>query len=369
MICHIHESCPGCSLWHLSYDQQILLKKKKLSELLNVNPEKIDFLSAGEYGLRTRIDFIIKDKQIGLIDHERNLIPITQCLQLAPRLQEAFAVIHKNLFNVKIGTIRLRYSKYEKKFGLWLDFANVDIKNLLIEKTQIDRLKNDFFIEVGQKKKTISTLETSDQYKLTDPKPSLWFETYEQVENELHATPLYCAISNFTQPSPETAQLIIKTILNWISSIQIDHIWEFGCGIGQYTLPLLSQQNEVTVFESDEFALDCLKLSLKDKPYLAKLNILLGDFQSIKNLEKQTTIKKSQLCLVNPPKSGLKGFSDYLYKIKPEYIIYISCFPETMARDFKMINQDGDYKIKDIAIVDQFPQTEHFEVVCLFQRV
>lgn len=369
MICSLHQSCPGCGLWHLSYGQQIVLKKKKLSELLNINLDQITFLSAGEYGLRTRFDFIIKNKEIGLIDRNRNLISIDKCLQLNSELQKAFDLIQSHLFDIRIGTLRIRSSKYESKFGLWLDFANTDIKKLLTEKKQIDRLKNDFLIEVGQKKKTISDIEIDSQYKLIDPKPSLWFETLEYTPKGPIATPLYCAVSSFTQPGPETAKLIVQTILNWTSQIKTHDVWEFGSGIGQYTLPLLSQQQEVTVFESDEFALECLKLSLKDKTYASKLNILRGDFQNIKNLQYHANNKKPQLCLVNPPKSGLKDFSRHLYQIKPEYLIYISCFPETMNLDLRVINQDGDYTIKDILIIDQFPQTEHYEVACLLQRV
>ena len=65
--------------------------------------------------------------------------------------------------------------------------------------------------------------------------------------------------------------------------------------------------------------------------------------------------------LVDPPRSGLtKEVIQILKEFKN--IIYISCNPKTYFRDVDLLKE---YKINKIEIFDQFPNTEHIEIVSL----
>ena len=365
-VCELATTCPGCSLWGVSYSDQLAEKTKRLEQLFQsyLAPNMIDSHSAGEYGLRERFDFIIKENKIGLIDKERNFIPISKCLQLTPKLQEPFDLLTKTQFNIRIGTIRLRVSSRGQvnKYGLWLDFANNDIKNLLVEKTVLQKLSKDFFIEVGQKKKCLDEVSfNKEQIKLADPKMQHWFHTYNYRTN----TPLdlNCAVSSFTQPSATTAKLMTDIIAGWMSD-KTQSVWEFGCGIGQYTFPLLSLGHKVSVFENDELALDSIKRTARENTLEENLIINAGDFQRPQTI----TQASPDTVLVNPPKSGLKSFTQNVIKANPKKIIYVSCYPESLRADSEIFLQHN-YRITNAHIVDQFPQTNHFEVVMLFERV
>lgn len=366
-VCELATTCPGCSLWGTSYSDQLTQKITRLAELFKgfIDPKVIRTHSAGEFGLRERFDFIIKDKKIGLIDKERNFIPISKCLQLTVKLQEALDLLTKTDFNIRIGTIRLRTSSRGQvnKHGLWLDFANNDIKNLLIEKSILQKLSKDFFIEVGQKKKCLdqSTFE-KEQIKLTEPKKQHWFHTYNYKTNS--PIDLNCAVSSFTQPSAKTAKLMTDIIAKWMSG-KAQNVWEFGCGIGQYTFPLLSLGHSVSVFENDEFALDCVSTTAEENSLKENLTIHAGDFQRPQDI---SIDQYPETVLVNPPKSGLISFVQNVIAAKPQKIIYVSCYPESLREDSDVFLKHN-YKINEAHIVDQFPQTNHFEVVMLFERV
>ena len=68
--------------------------------------------------------------------------------------------------------------------------------------------------------------------------------------------------------------------------------------------------------------------------------------------------------LVDPPRSGL---TDDVINIISKYmnIIYISCNPKSYLRDIKLLNS---HEIKKIELFDQFPNTEHLEIISLLQR-
>ena len=71
---------------------------------------------------------------------------------------------------------------------------------------------------------------------------------------------------------------------------------------------------------------------------------------------------------MDPPRSGSdRKFLDALMKARPKRIVYISCDPETMARDLRMLTS-GEYRARKIQPVDMFPYTEHVETVVLLSQ-
>ena len=66
---------------------------------------------------------------------------------------------------------------------------------------------------------------------------------------------------------------------------------------------------------------------------------------------------------MDPPRSGSsRKFIDSMLKLKPGRIVYISCNPETLARDLNFMIKGG-YTVKEITPVDMFPFTRHCESV------
>ena len=68
-------------------------------------------------------------------------------------------------------------------------------------------------------------------------------------------------------------------------------------------------------------------------------------------------------------RAGLdKDLIKYIGKSGLKEIIYISCNPQTLARDISRLEKQG-YKLEKIKAVDMFPQTMHVETVVLMSRV
>lgn len=71
---------------------------------------------------------------------------------------------------------------------------------------------------------------------------------------------------------------------------------------------------------------------------------------------------------MDPPRSGsTPEFLNSLLKIKPDRIVYISCGPDTQARDIKVLVKGG-YKVTACQPFDLFPHTEHVETVVLMSK-
>ena len=72
---------------------------------------------------------------------------------------------------------------------------------------------------------------------------------------------------------------------------------------------------------------------------------------------------------MDPPRAGSdKAFLSSVVTLSPKKIVYISCNPETQARDISFLIRNG-YKVKKIQPVDMFPHTAHVETVCLLSKL
>lgn len=71
---------------------------------------------------------------------------------------------------------------------------------------------------------------------------------------------------------------------------------------------------------------------------------------------------------MDPPRAGsTERFLDAACRLAPGRIVYISCNPDTQARDVRFLTQRG-YRLSCVQPVDMFPHTAHTECICLLER-
>lgn len=420
--CGYFPRCRGCDHWDQSYDLQKQTKIALLRTIIKeVDLAGNDFISVQPDGLRHRFDFTVETftnasaaapliddiqaentttsfqhsnrlstwpeqaQMMGLYDAHRKLVDIENCLQLSPELQKVFSEFRAIPMRTKTGfirkaSVRLRVGPAGLK-GVWLDLANVDIKALLDDSDYLSHLlEAGFEVELGQKGKKLGrtslmqphekNLSDSDgvpkrlqgkpeapktKLKLTEPTPLAWFRSKSFILKSL--------ISDFTQPSWLSAETLVDVVLGWVQDLSLKSAIEFGPGIGQFTLPLLEKGISLQVFENNPKAVEVLQQNAEAYGLEKNLQIFSGDFQN----KPASLDRRFDLAFVNPPRSGLKNFVDTVIATQAKFCIYVSCFPESMRIDLEKLQQAG-YRIHAAKIVDQFPQTKHFESCVLLTK-
>ena len=135
---------------------------------------------------------------------------------------------------------------------------------------------------------------------------------------------------------------------------------ELFCGSGTLTLPLLGERT-VTAVESAGPSLALLRKSADEAGL--KVKLVAGDAAKVaKSLD-----GPFDAALIDPPRTGAAEAVKALAAKKIPRIVYVSCDAPTLARDGKLLAQQG-YKLLQATPLDLFPQTAHFEVVALFVR-
>lgn len=357
--CIYQNQCSGCAWIGRSFAEQ---KSEKLSVLYTHFKERpsVNWLSAGERGLRDRVDFTwVRGEGLGLYHlSDRCIVDIEKCVMMSPAMQSwykdfralSIPIVNKGSLRLRVGLNGLR--------GVWLDFSNVDVKALLDEKIYLEKLLTMGHVEIGQRRKVLG--HKDGQLKLLDPRPLEWFSTF--VNNKEVA--LKCSIADFTQPSMAANKILVQGVLDVLKNKNIKTLIEFGSGIGNFTVPLASVCEKVYALELEPGFVSVLSENLGELE--GKVEILRGDYQS-PNEKRPLNFDHIDAVLVDPPRSGLKHFLTPLEasSTKPAHFIYISCYPESFAVDKKRL-EDMGYTMDSLQVVEQFPQTPHAELIAAF---
>ncbi len=137
------------------------------------------------------------------------------------------------------------------------------------------------------------------------------------------------------------------------------------CGSGLFALVGASRFAEVLGIEVNE---DAVKKAAEN----AKLNgivncrFIAGSaehiFASVKTPAAETAV------IMDPPRRGSdEAFLTQLLDYAPRRIVYVSCGPDTQARDLKTLIAGG-YRVVDVQPFDLFPQTRHIENIVTLEK-
>tara|TARA_Y100000817_G_scaffold161426_1_gene126157 strand:+ start:202 stop:1317 length:1116 start_codon:yes stop_codon:yes gene_type:complete len=370
MECKIYESCSGCQIMHIPYEQQ--LKDKANEALTRLGLEHSPgMVSGGKFQYRSRLDFtferIGESFRFGLYSKERGgLVDIDTCPVLDDELNQALSFFRNNPPPiVEKGSVRIRISP-AKDWGIWLDFSNINVKQLFDEKEWLSTINNKFIVEVGQRNKRL--IWDGSRFKLIDPVPHDWFVT--PIDGGELDLPLYTTIGGFTQSGFDGNKQLVKTVLEFSQDNSITNWVELFGGSGNFTFPLASLGFKVSMFEVDKLALVGFQKSLEGFKKKENIEVHRQNLYSPK-VDLDIFSKHSGL-LVDPPRSGLKTMISRIAELssesRPPVIIYVSCFLDSLANDVHALAELG-YEIDKVCGVDQFAQTSHCEwVVRLTQK-
>ena len=174
--------------------------------------------------------------------------------------------------------------------------------------------------------------------------------------------------SGFTQPNPAVNVKMIEWAIKQAKTVGYGDFLESYCGLGNFTLPLSHYFDKVLATEiskrSIQAALENCALNNVENITFARLaseemtEALNGvrEFSRLKDIDLKSY--NFSTVLVDPPRAGLdEGTIELISNI--ENIIYISCNPETLARDLETLVQTHD--VIEAAMYDQFPHTLHVE--------
>ncbi|HXV21965.1 MAG TPA: 23S rRNA (uracil(1939)-C(5))-methyltransferase RlmD, partial [Desulfuromonadales bacterium] len=172
---------------------------------------------------------------------------------------------------------------------------------------------------------------------------------------------LRIAPASFFQVNNEQAARIYALVRQWAQLSRQEVALDLYCGIGGIALHLAADAGRVIGIESVEEAVRNAKENARMNG-LANCTFLAGDAaELIEDLVSQ--VQPGSVAVLNPPRSGCeRQVLEAVAGLQPRTLIYVSCAPETLARDLDILAVLG-YRTAEVQPVDMFPQTPHVESV------
>ncbi len=169
---------------------------------------------------------------------------------------------------------------------------------------------------------------------------------------------------SFYQVNPVQTEVLYRTAMEFAGIKKTDTVLDVCCGIGTISLLAAKKADFVLGVEINAQA-------IKDAISNAKLNRIKNVQFVTMDAEEfiQHLGESPDIVFLDPPRSGFhEQFIQTLSSLEPEKIVYISCNPETQARDTKVFTRYG-YRIQKMTPVDNFCFTKHVETVVLMSKV
>jgi len=173
---------------------------------------------------------------------------------------------------------------------------------------------------------------------------------------ELEASP-----GSFLQANPWTARRVYETVLEWAALGPGDRVVDLFCGIGPLSFYLATRSGRVVGVEEAPGAVrDARANQRRNRLYNVRFEegrvdeVLpaLGD-----------CVGRGGVVTLNPTRHGASAaVLGGIAALEPRRIVYVSCDPDTLARDLDRLAALG-YRTARVRPFDMLPQTEHVEVV------
>lgn len=375
--CPFSKKCGGCAYQGITYEEQLKKKAKKVSLLLSKYCRPSHILGADDpMHYRNKVHGIFgRDKKRGIYtgiyeEGTHKIVPVTDCrienttgtaiLRTLCKLAESFRY---TVYDEDRGTGLLRHAliRIGKKTG--------EVMVVLVLADPILPSKNNFVKELRRLHPEITTvvLNINDKHTsmvLGERNIVLYGKGY--IEDVLCGLRFRISPSSFYQINPEQTEVLYRTAMDFAALTGTEKVMDAYCGIGTIGMCAAAKASWVTGIELNRDAVKDAVSNAK-RNNMQNIGFLCGDAGDYMTMHAERD-EKTDVVFMDPPRSGsTPEFIKAVDMLAPDRVVYISCNPETLARDCGLFAAKG-WKVHRVQAVDMFPWTEHIETVCLLSK-
>lgn len=364
-------------MMNLPYSDQLRLKEKQVRILLDKYCKVEPIMGMDEpYHYRNKVQAAFKRLHDGKVisgvyqSGTHRVVPVNDCLLEDTTADAIIVTIRSMLKSFKItvfdedtGRGVLRHVLVKR------GFTSGEVMVVLVCATPTFPSRNNFVKVLLEKHPEITTVVLNINPYQTNlvlgPNERVLYGK-GTIEDTLCGKVFRISAKSFYQINPVQTEKLYGKAMELAGLTGKETVIDAYCGIGTIGLVASDKAGKVIGVELNKDAVqdaivNCKRNGVKNARFYCGD---AGDFMNGMAEDGQ----KADVVFMDPPRAGsTKKFLLSAVKLAPKKIVYISCNPETQARDIAILTQNG-YKVKAIQPVDMFPHTAHVETVCLMCR-
>lgn len=376
--CPVSGKCGGCRFIDMPYEKQLEKKKQEAAALLKpfCRLETVHGMKAPEH-YRNKVSAVFTHDRKGnplsgvYEEGTHYVIPIESCFLEDKKADEIIGTIRGMLksFKIKVydedtgyGLLRHVLVRVGKTSG--------QIMVVLVAASPVFPSKNNFVKALLKAHPEITTivLNVNDRRTsmvLGEKEHVLYGKGY--IEDTLCGKTFFISPKSFYQINPVQTEVLYKKAIEFAALTGAETVIDAYCGIGTIGLIAAAGAKKVISVELNRDAVrdavqNAKKNQIKNVDFYQKD---AGEFM-VQLAEQGVSV---DAVFMDPPRAGSdEAFLSSIVRLQPERVVYVSCNPETLARDLKYLTKNG-YQVKKAEGVDMFPFTDKLEVVCLLSKL
>ena len=376
-MCPYAKKCGGCDYQGIEYKKQLEMKedavRKLLKPFVKVNP----IVGMSEpYHYRHKVHAVFDCTQRGQVvagvykKNSHDVVDIESC-QIED--QEADAIIRE----VKSLLKSFRIKTYDEDTGYGLlrhvlvrkGYHTGEIMVVLVLASPILPSKNNFVKALRKNHPNISTVVIN----VNDKKTSMVLgerniTVYGKgfIEDQLCGCTFRISPNSFYQVNPAQTEKLYEKAITCARLTGKEKVIDAYCGTGTIGIIASKVAKEVYGVELNKDAIrDAITNAKRNEvKNIRFINDDAGKYM-VSLAEKK---EKMDVVIMDPPRSGSdEAFLSSVVKLSPKRVVYVSCNPETLARDLRYLIKKG-YKVTEATPYDMFPFTAHTEMVVALEK-
>ena len=375
--CSVSKKCGSCQYQGVPYKEQLAAKQKRMKKLLGkfANVKPIIGMDDPFY-YRNKVHAVFdRDKKGNIIcgtyeAKTHKVVPIEECMIEDKISQEIIRTIRDMLKSFRIKT-------YDEDTGYGLlrhvlvrrGFFTDEIMVVIVIGSPIFPSKNNFVKALRKKYPQITTVVLN----VNDKKTSMVLGERDIViygKGYIRDTLCGCTFrispQSFYQVNPVQTEILYKTAIEYAGLGRKETVIDAYCGIGTIGLVAAKRAKNVSGVDLNPDAVRDARINAKENK-ITNARFYQGDAgEFMENMAENG--EHADVVFMDPPRTGSdKKFMSSVIKLNPSRIVYISCGPETLARDLEYLTKHG-YDVRKIQPVDMFSFTDHCENICLLTK-
>ena len=351
--CPLVGRCGGCPWQHLDYPAQLDAKRRSVIDALErigglANPPVGEIqASPRQFGYRNRLKLRFDGSRLGFYSaRTHEVVPIEDCLIADDRIRDTLALVQNFVVGLATRVLRVEVASRDELPGIVLAI------NAQGRLHRSDDRKVRRFLEAPDASAT-GVIMWGKGWSNT------WGDTSRRHAITGDGFAIDAVDRAFGQVNSDANRILVRTVAARACLDGSQSVLDLYAGVGNLSIPLAAKARRVVAVESDLAAVEAGRGSLE-------IHAISGMEFRAERVETYLAGGhgyEPDLVVMNPPRSGLGPIATTIAALRAPHLLYVSCNPATLARDFKVMAAAG-YKLRSVTPIDMFPHTFHVESVC-----
>lgn len=379
-------TCRSCALMGRPYEDQLAGKEQHCRHLL-AEHERLAWLPpvrSPESGFRNKAKMVVGGTAaapvVGILDGTGRTVDLRECGLHTPAIRAALPHLAAFVTRAGLTPYDVAARRGELKYLLVTESPDGELMVRFVLRSQepVARIRKHLPALLGAVPAVrVASVNLQPEHKaVLEGEREILLTAQASLPMRLDEVVLHLRPQSFFQTNTDVARAVYRQARLWVDELGPRSLWDLYCGVGGFALHCATPAGpadagadrpggparDVVGIETSVEAIASAEQS-RAEAGLERVRFEAGDATAFALAAREAP----DLVIVNPPRRGIgAALAGWLEASSVRHVVYSSCNAESLARDLRAMPSLVPVRAR---VLDMFPQTTHYEVVTLLDRV